>query len=208
MHDPEFEKHIQRKMGELDFTPSESVWNKVEAEIEKDKRRRRPHFLAVFISRHRCGRKRLFFIRTCSTPKINAADVQTVAPVIKSNPASGIQQSQAGVRQNSDSSSSGHIASVESGSTNIQDQKKPGETSYKKLPGYQSLSIHHNNKRSLKSSGPSPMPDATDKITSKKVNEVAGDNRSVQPVSTPGDKLQNQTGACGWGGFHTEDCNC
>ncbi len=42
MHDPEFEKNIQKKMEELDFNPPESVWDKVALEIQKDKKRRRP----------------------------------------------------------------------------------------------------------------------------------------------------------------------
>jgi Outer membrane protein beta-barrel domain len=40
MHDPEFEKHVQEKMEELQFNPSGEVWTKVEQEIKKEKRRR------------------------------------------------------------------------------------------------------------------------------------------------------------------------
>jgi hypothetical protein len=40
MHDPEFEKHVQKKMDELKFDPSGEVWTKVEQEIKKEKRRR------------------------------------------------------------------------------------------------------------------------------------------------------------------------
>jgi hypothetical protein len=40
MHDPEFEKHVQKKMEELQFNPSGEVWTKVEQEIKKEKRRR------------------------------------------------------------------------------------------------------------------------------------------------------------------------
>ena len=40
MHDPEFEKHVQKKMDELQFDPSGEVWTKVEQEIKKEKRRR------------------------------------------------------------------------------------------------------------------------------------------------------------------------
>jgi hypothetical protein len=40
MHDPEFEKHVQKKLEELQFNPSGEVWTKVEQEIKKEKRRR------------------------------------------------------------------------------------------------------------------------------------------------------------------------
>ncbi|HEX4375246.1 MAG TPA: outer membrane beta-barrel protein [Puia sp.] len=40
MHDPEFEKHVQKKLEELQFDPSGEVWTKVEQEIKKEKRRR------------------------------------------------------------------------------------------------------------------------------------------------------------------------
>ncbi|HLY68640.1 MAG TPA: hypothetical protein VKR53_02855, partial [Puia sp.] len=40
MHDPEFEKQVQKKLEELRFDPSGAVWAKVEQEMKKDKRRR------------------------------------------------------------------------------------------------------------------------------------------------------------------------
>jgi hypothetical protein len=40
MHDPEFEKHVQKKLEELQFNPSGEVWTKVEQEIKKEKRRK------------------------------------------------------------------------------------------------------------------------------------------------------------------------
>ena len=48
MHDPEFEKHVQKKLEELEFNPSENVWKKVEEEIKKDKKRRIP-LLWIFL---------------------------------------------------------------------------------------------------------------------------------------------------------------
>src|ERR1700754_3147851 len=35
MHDPKFEKEVQQKMKELEFSPSESVWANVEKEINQ-----------------------------------------------------------------------------------------------------------------------------------------------------------------------------
>ena len=37
MRDPEFEKHVQEKLGELQFPPSEAVWQNVDNEINKEK---------------------------------------------------------------------------------------------------------------------------------------------------------------------------
>ncbi len=48
MHDPEFEKHVQRKMEELQFSPSAEVWKKVEDEMKKEKKRRLP-MLWIFL---------------------------------------------------------------------------------------------------------------------------------------------------------------
>jgi hypothetical protein len=42
MPDPKFEKQVQQKMEELKFTPSAAVWDQVEHELDKDKKRRRP----------------------------------------------------------------------------------------------------------------------------------------------------------------------
>src|SRR5262249_54146497 len=44
MYDPEFEKKVQQKMEELKFSPSASVWDRVEKELVRDKRRRSPIF--------------------------------------------------------------------------------------------------------------------------------------------------------------------
>lgn len=40
MHDSEFEKQVQQKMQELKFAPGADVWARVEADIQKKKRRR------------------------------------------------------------------------------------------------------------------------------------------------------------------------
>ena len=42
MQDPEFEKQVRKKMEELKFSPSESVWFQVEKQIQADRRRRAP----------------------------------------------------------------------------------------------------------------------------------------------------------------------
>ncbi len=47
MADPDFEKQVQQKMEELKFTPSETVWKNIDAEINKE-RKRRPLFWLFF----------------------------------------------------------------------------------------------------------------------------------------------------------------
>src|SRR5580700_6580345 len=44
MRDPEFEKHVQQKLEDLQFPPSASVWQNVDREISKGKKRRIPFF--------------------------------------------------------------------------------------------------------------------------------------------------------------------
>jgi Outer membrane protein beta-barrel domain len=49
MRDPEFEKHVQQKLGELQFPPSDIVWQNVDKEINKEKKRRIPFFWLFFL---------------------------------------------------------------------------------------------------------------------------------------------------------------
>jgi hypothetical protein len=49
MHDPEFEKKVQQKMEELEFSPSEAVWTNLERRINTDKKRRLPLFWLFFL---------------------------------------------------------------------------------------------------------------------------------------------------------------
>lgn len=44
MYDRDFEKRVQQKMEELKFSPSASVWNRVEKELTRNKQRRKPVF--------------------------------------------------------------------------------------------------------------------------------------------------------------------
>ena len=41
MQDPKFEKRVQRMMVELKFSPSPDVWDRVEAEINRDQKKKR-----------------------------------------------------------------------------------------------------------------------------------------------------------------------
>jgi hypothetical protein len=50
MQDPEFEKKVRKKMEELNFSPSESVWPQVEKQIQADRRRRKPLLWIFFLS--------------------------------------------------------------------------------------------------------------------------------------------------------------
>ena len=48
MQNSEFEKNIQQKMEELKLAPADAVWQKVEAELPKEKKRRWIVFLLLF----------------------------------------------------------------------------------------------------------------------------------------------------------------
>ena len=51
MYDPKFEKEVQRKMEELEFSPSEAVWTNIEKAVNREKKRRRiPFFWLFFLS--------------------------------------------------------------------------------------------------------------------------------------------------------------
>ncbi|MGC4104496.1 porin family protein [Ferruginibacter sp.] len=48
MHDSEFEKNMQQKMDELKFAPTPAVWDKIEAELPAEKKRRWIFFVLLF----------------------------------------------------------------------------------------------------------------------------------------------------------------
>src|ERR1700759_4245463 len=50
MREEEFEKQVRKKMDQLGFTPSESVWTGVDREINQEKKRRLPLFWLFFVS--------------------------------------------------------------------------------------------------------------------------------------------------------------
>jgi hypothetical protein len=49
MHDPKFEKEVQQKMEALEFSPSDSVWIRLEEDLKKEKRRSAPLFWLFFL---------------------------------------------------------------------------------------------------------------------------------------------------------------
>ncbi len=49
MHDPKFENEVQQKMEALEFSPSESVWIRLEEDLKKEKRRSAPLFWLFFL---------------------------------------------------------------------------------------------------------------------------------------------------------------
>ena len=50
MHENKFEKEVQGKLGELQFTPSDAVWANVDKKINKEKKRRSFFFWLFFFS--------------------------------------------------------------------------------------------------------------------------------------------------------------
>jgi len=62
MHEPEFEKKVQQKMEELEFSPSEAVWMNLERRIGTKKRRRLPLFWLFFLPGLLLGAAGAYFI--------------------------------------------------------------------------------------------------------------------------------------------------
>jgi hypothetical protein len=50
MHENNFEKQVREKMDQLGFDPSDSVWERVDEEINKEEKRRRPLFWLFLLS--------------------------------------------------------------------------------------------------------------------------------------------------------------
>jgi hypothetical protein len=50
MHENNFEKQVQQKMGDLSFVPPDAVWDHVEKEIQKDNKRKKPFFWIFLFS--------------------------------------------------------------------------------------------------------------------------------------------------------------
>ena len=50
MHENNFEKQVREKMDQLGFDPTDSVWERVDKEINKEKKRRMPLFWLFFFS--------------------------------------------------------------------------------------------------------------------------------------------------------------
>jgi hypothetical protein len=50
MHENNFEKQVREKMDQLGFDPADSVWERVDKEINKEKKHRRPLFWLFFFS--------------------------------------------------------------------------------------------------------------------------------------------------------------
>jgi len=60
MQDPKFEKQVQQKMEELSFSPSDAVWLKVDAEINRKRKRRGVFFWLLFSCGYLYGYKPVY----------------------------------------------------------------------------------------------------------------------------------------------------
>src|SRR6185503_859950 len=103
MHDPKFEKEVQKKLEELSFSPSEAVWTRVERAVNEKRRRRTPLFwffllpslgLAgagiIYFSKHQTA-PAAQVVRTApapasSTPGDKAAAVTPTPPIAQATP--------------------------------------------------------------------------------------------------------------------------
>ena len=79
MQENEFEKRLQEEMGEFRLRPSDDVWNKIEVEIRKKKRRRVVFFIFLLAGLSLMGYTGYFLT---STTKKNLAE-QVIATTDK-----------------------------------------------------------------------------------------------------------------------------
>jgi hypothetical protein len=83
MHDPKFEKEVQQRMEELEFSPSEAVWMNLERGLHKQKRRRAPMLWLVFLLGGMIlgagGASLFYFNRPSSSSRLGAAGSPAVA---------------------------------------------------------------------------------------------------------------------------------
>jgi len=89
MHENKFERQVGEKMDQLGFDPSDSVWTKVNQEINKEKRKRRPLFWIFFLSGLTLTGGLIYFVRP-SHPLQNLANGKPEVSLSKIPP--GIQK--------------------------------------------------------------------------------------------------------------------
>lgn len=89
MHDSEFEKQVQQKMQELKFAPASAVWARVQADLQK-KKRRRPVILWFLLAGLLVGGSWILY----TTLPATTGQTQSAAP-----PANIPQQQKAGALQ-------------------------------------------------------------------------------------------------------------
>jgi hypothetical protein len=89
MHDPKFEKEVQKKLEELSFSPSEAVWTRVERAVNEKRRRRTPLFWFFLLpSLGLAGAGLIYFAKHQTTPAIQVVrTVPVSAPALASSPA-------------------------------------------------------------------------------------------------------------------------
>lgn len=82
MHDPKFEKEVQQKMSELEFSPSAAVWANVEKALQKRERRGLPFFwrLALPALLLLLAGGGYYFFTARTTPAASPAVVSTTQP--------------------------------------------------------------------------------------------------------------------------------
>ena len=87
MHDTRFEKEVQKKMEELAFSPSAAVWEKVEREINAEKRRRFPIFwLFFFGALLTAGAAGIYFVTPPKSPQAATIPASPATATISAPP--------------------------------------------------------------------------------------------------------------------------
>lgn len=74
-----FEKEVQQKMEELEFSPSTAVWANVELAVKKEKRRRVPFFWLFFLPALLVGGARIYYLSSSHSGTTGTAKNAPVA---------------------------------------------------------------------------------------------------------------------------------
>ena len=94
MHDPKFEKAVQDKMEQLEFIPSDSVWENIETAVAPHRRRAVPVFFWFLLAGLLLtGAGAAIYLRTDSHPVAKNASVPVGANTEKNTPISAGAQS-------------------------------------------------------------------------------------------------------------------
>jgi len=92
MHENNFEKQVKEKMDQLGFNPTDAVWTRVDLEINKEKRKRRPLFWIFFFSGLILGAAGVYTVMQMNIPSRSKMPIQAKSiashheNVIKENP--------------------------------------------------------------------------------------------------------------------------
>ncbi len=156
MHENEFEKQMQEKMKELQFSPSDAVWENVDQEINKKEKRRRPLFwLFLFFGLMVLGGGYYFITNNKSNTIIS--DNRSSKPIDEK-------------RESSEKNKNTPGTEGDNGTENIADNKHSNELAADK----QKSEANKNHKAEI------------DKLPEFKAEDAANDNNKISSTSKAG----------------------